>query len=633
MSTRFRAAWKAALASVALGALVPLAACNQADRAQSGPAQRLPDLPATMPLALGDERPLTYAPAVQDLPQARRIPAVRVARPDDYYAWADDAWDYYDALSYAPPDYGFYYDDVEPWAWQGYDDSLLFIEPLAYGYRSYFFRPGEEYPYFIRDPDWGYGYDAGRLAVIYDASGAIIPYDRYSDGPWLDYGSRYYDRGYQLYQASIERHPVIAANWYAVQPTLSLASSDWSQDLWQQPQWQAYHQRAFAPRESYWQPERERRQAEAVRYAAWQEGGFESAPPPRAIPRNWKRADWARDTRWFAPPVGGFNGDAREQQRATAREQERVASLVRATSTQDRVRLAALRERVGTQPAIDTNRIERIADLRQHLERRQAQLAARDDRGARQERALVEDQQRRLARAQQDLLRQQAMRHDRRGAAERLAGLEQRQQRQQLREQRFNEVQVQQQMRERLANEARHQADLQARAQIEQRRQAQAEGRQRQQAEANARAAQREQARQGVEQGRAAQEQDRQAARQRFEQQRQARDQARQAMEQQRKAREQARQATQQRFEQQRQARDQARQAMEQQRQAHEQARQAAEQQRAAQQQARESARQAAEQARAQQVHVQHQPQPQVAQENPPQGGGDNGRGHGRGPH
>jgi hypothetical protein len=598
MSTRIRAAWKAALTSVALGALVPLAACNQADRAQTSPAHRQPDLPATMPLALGDERPLTYAPAAQDIPRVRRIPAARIARPDDYYAWADDAWDYYDALGYAPPDYGFYYDDIEPWAWQGYDDSMLFVEPLAYGYRYYFYRPGEDYPYFIRDPDWGYGYDDGRLAVIYDASGALIPYDRYYDGPWLDYASSYYNRGYRLYQASIERHPVLAANWYQAQPVLTLASTDWSQDLWQQPQWQAYHQRALAPRESYWQPERERRQAEAVRYAAWQEGGFQTAPPPRAIPRNWKRADWARNERWFAPPVSGFDGDAKAQQRAASREQQRVASLSRDTSRQDQVRLATLRQRVGKQPAIDTGRVERMADLRHQLEHRQVQLATRDDRAARQERALVESQQRSLARAQQDVLRQQAaaIRHDRGGGPERSAALEQRQQRQQMREQRFNEVQVQQQ---------RHQAELQARTQVEQHHQVQAQVEARQQrqeqarAEVNARAAQRDQARQAMEQHRVAQEQARQASQQRLEQQRQAHDQARQAAEQQHAAQQQARQA----------------------------ASQAAEQGRAAQQQAR---------AAAQQERIQHQqqPQPQVAQANPGQSGNDNpGKEHGRGPH
>ena len=635
MSTPIRPALKLALVSVALSALIPLAACNQADRAQSSPAQRLPDLPATMPLALGDERPVTYAPAAQDLPRVHRIPAARITRPDDYYAWADDAWDYDDALGYAPPDYGFYYDDIEPWAWQGYDDSLMFIEPIAYGYRYYYYRPGEEYPYFIRDPDCGYGYNDGRLAVIYDAGGAIIPYDRYYDGPRLDYASSYYDRGYRLYQASIERHPVIAANWYAVQPSLTLASTDWSQNLWRQPQWQTYHQRALTPRESYWQPERERRQAEAVRYAAWQEGGFQSAPPPRAIPRNWKRADWARNERLFAPPVSGFDGDTRAQQRAALREQQRVASLVRETSRQDQPKLAALRERVGKQPAIDSGRIQRMADMRQQLERRQAQLASRDDRAARQERALVENQQRSLARAQQDMLRQQAgvNRHDRGGGPDRLAALEQSQQRQQMREQRLNEAQVQQEQRQRFANGQRQQAELQARAHVEQRRQLQAQVEVRQQhqeqirAEANARSAQREQARQAMEQGRAAQEQGRQAAQQRFEQQRQAREQARQAGEQQRQAREQARQAV----EQQRQARDQARQAGEQQRAAQQQARQAAEQQRAAQQQAQQQTRAAAQQER---IQRQQQQQEQVAQANSGQsGGGDTGKGHGRGPH
>src|SRR5262245_52745166 len=115
MLNRFRPTLKWALASVALGALAPITACNQANREQAAVTPRLPDLPATMPLALGEERLIAKAPAASDLPRARQIKAVRVSNPDDYYAYADDAWSYYDSLGDAPPDYGFYYDGIEPW--------------------------------------------------------------------------------------------------------------------------------------------------------------------------------------------------------------------------------------------------------------------------------------------------------------------------------------------------------------------------------------------------------------------------------------------------------------------------------------------------------------------------------------
>ena len=145
MLTKFRVpALKAALAGVALGALVPLAACNQGVSEKASVQSGLPELPATLPLALGDERPVTYAPPVEKLPKVKQIKAARVANPDDYYAYADDAWSYYDALGDAPPDYGFYYDGVEPWGWQGYDDSMMFVEPLDAGYRYYSYRPGQE---------------------------------------------------------------------------------------------------------------------------------------------------------------------------------------------------------------------------------------------------------------------------------------------------------------------------------------------------------------------------------------------------------------------------------------------------------------------------------------------------------
>jgi hypothetical protein len=668
MITRFRPALKAALASVALGALVPLAACNQADRAQTSAPQRLPDLPATMPLALGDARPVAYAPPVRELPKVHRLAAARVSNPNDYYAWADDAWGYYDALDYAPPDYGFYYDDVEPWAWQGYDDSLMFVEPLLSGFRYYFYRPGDEYPYFVRDPEWAYGYDDGRLAIVYDAYGNVIPYDDWYDGPYIDYASRYYDRGYRLYEASFQRQPVFATTWYQVQPVYSVASMDWTQDLWQQPQWLSYHERTFAPRERYWDPERERRQAETVRYAAWQDSGFQSLPPPRAIPRSWKRADWARDQQRFVPPVSGFDGNLKDQQRAAERERQQIASLMRRPSKQDQVRLAALRDRTRTAPAIDTARVERMNQLRHQFESRQVQLASRGDSGSQRERAMLERQQQRLDRAQQQLLRQQAadVRGHRNGGPDRFANTDQLQMRQQAREQRMGQAELRRQNQQaRFEMQQRGQEQLQQRAQADQRRQAQAEARQQREAQLRGQAAaQRDQARQAGEQRRAGQEQARQAQ-QRFEQQRAAREQARQAgeqrhaaqqqmrqaAEQRRAAQEQARQVSQQRFEQQRQAREQARQAGEQQRAAREQARQAAQQQRAAQDQARQAAqqqraaqdqaRQAAQQQRAAQEQTRQaaqqqrrQQQEQVAQANSGQSSDANpGKGHGRGPH
>ena len=286
MSRPVSARIRALLSAAAIAAALPLAACNQPAADSALAADGLPDLPATLPLALGQPTQPVYAPAAYDMPAAPLLPGAEVADPDDYYAYADDAWGFEDSLGAAPPDYGFYYDEVEPWAWQGYDDSLMFVEPLEAGYRSYYYRPGEDYPYFIRDPEYGYGYDDGRLVAIYNSYGAVIPYADY--GPRYAYASRYYRRGYDLCRASRQRHPVIAANWIERRPVLTASYSDWAQDRWQQPAWRAYHDRIAEPRTRHWQPERARRQADAVRFAAWSEPGL---PDRSAAARDPRRLD------------------------------------------------------------------------------------------------------------------------------------------------------------------------------------------------------------------------------------------------------------------------------------------------------------------------------------------------------
>ncbi|HKT16011.1 MAG TPA: hypothetical protein VJR87_11485, partial [Allosphingosinicella sp.] len=408
------------LTALAVTAALPLAGCNQPS---SRSAYDLPDLPATLPLAAGEPSALRYAPAVAELPYAPPIEAVRVADPGQYYAYADDAWGFDDALGYAPPDYGFDYDDVEPWAWQGYDDSMMFVEPLEYGYRTYYYRPGDDAPYFIRDPYWGYGYDDGRLAVVYASDGAIIPYDRY--GPRLGYASRYYARGRDLYHASRRRHPVIAYDWLSRRNAIGAARGDWARQSERQQAWQDYRRRNVRRQADRWDEERTRRRADTVRFASWQEQDFRTPPPPRAIPADWKRAAWARDDRRYAPPARGFDGDAADRARAADQERVRFAAQSRRQAVPDRPerrRLAAeqrqdaARQIESARPQRDARfvdagdraaptdraqvrrdqqqaRQERIREVQDHSRRRDAQTARRQE--AEQRRAQAELQQRR----------------------------------------------------------------------------------------------------------------------------------------------------------------------------------------------------------------------------------------------
>ena len=184
-------------AAAVLAISVALAGCHQpSNRDESAVVAAgnasLPALPATLPLSADPATTLATAPAAVQLPGARRLPVARVSDPRARYAYADDAGDFADAIGDSPPDYTFDYDGGSPWAWQGYDGSATYVERVPDGFRTYYYRPGADAPYFVRDPDYGYGYDDGRLAAVYDRGGQALPYDAYDSR--IEDASRYYAR-------------------------------------------------------------------------------------------------------------------------------------------------------------------------------------------------------------------------------------------------------------------------------------------------------------------------------------------------------------------------------------------------------------------------------------------------------
>jgi len=294
----FRHRRLATAATIALAAA--LSACGKGSDQQMMAATP-PALPATLPLDASPSTAWPTAPEVAALPEAKPVRTVRVANQRDYYGYADAAYDYQDVLNDAPPDYYFDYDGVDPWAWEGYDQSVVFLEPVDDGYRYYYYRPGADEPYFVRDPYYGYGYDNGQLAVVYDSYGAVVPYNDY--GARLDYAGRYLSRGRDLYMASRrgDRRAVSAANWAARSDAISAAQARWSMVRERQPQWRDYSSRVSPTQANYWREEGIRRQADARRFAAWRNDSFRSPPPPRAIPATWTTASWARDQKRFLP--------------------------------------------------------------------------------------------------------------------------------------------------------------------------------------------------------------------------------------------------------------------------------------------------------------------------------------------
>jgi hypothetical protein len=290
------------LATAATIALAALSACGKGnDQQMTATATPPPALPATLPLDASPSTAWPTAPEVAALPEARPVRTVRVANPRDYYGYADAAYDYQRVLNDAPPDYYFDYDGADPWAWEGYDQSVVFLEPVDDGYRYYYYRPGADEPYFVRDPYYGYGYDRGQLAVVYDSYGGVVPYSDY--GAQLDYAGRYLARGRDLYVASRrgDRRAVSAANWAARSAAISATQARWYAARDRQPQWRDYSNRAAPRQANYWREESIRRQADTRRFAAWRNESFRTPPPPRAIPATWTSASWARDRKRFLP--------------------------------------------------------------------------------------------------------------------------------------------------------------------------------------------------------------------------------------------------------------------------------------------------------------------------------------------
>ena len=66
--------------------------------------------------------------------------------PDDYQ-WLALASAMGGMLGYAPPDYAFAYDGVQPWAWETGDRYLRYAEPIYGGYRYYYYEPDSYSPF------------------------------------------------------------------------------------------------------------------------------------------------------------------------------------------------------------------------------------------------------------------------------------------------------------------------------------------------------------------------------------------------------------------------------------------------------------------------------------------------------
>jgi len=442
----------AVLAATAMG--LALAACNppgtannQTTAGNQAANDALPALPGAVPLQQGDATPIAPAPAASALPAAAPVKVARVAQPADAYAYLDRADGVSGAIGDAPPDYAYDDGDVSPWAWQTDSGDVQYAEPVAGGYRYYYYEPGADTPYLVRDPSYSYGYSGDQLVAVYDSRGALLPPGAYRDR--ADYASRYYARAAHLYRLSQEREHrgVIAANWAARRAEIAAARAQWSENRARQAEWLAYHQAHEGQEQDHWAQERQQRQAAADRFDQWQRSGFHNPPPP------------------VTGRPGGQNDD-RARQRLVQDQRQQQIQQQQAQQSMDRAR------REGDRQAEEQAR-------QQQRQAAQQNAAQREQATQNQNRLLQHDQDQRLAAQRAAAERQQAVAErqhaqaDAQQAQARAAEQRQRQQVAERQQQQRSQAQAEAQQRQ---SAAREQAQ-QARAQAAAARQAQAQQR------------------------------------------------------------------------------------------------------------------------------------------------------------
>lgn len=220
-------------------------------------AARTPE-PLFVPAATAEAYGLPLAPDFEALPPAPPAPVQMAAYQPDY-GYAERAYAMDQAFYEAPPDYGFSYIDAQPWAWRSHDGYEMFVEPIDDGYRYYYYEPGAEYPFFVRAPDYGYGYgDGGVLTVVYSAAGAILPYGYLGDQ--APRAGRYWARAHSLRSAARHRPaPVVYDAWLLRRPTLVASQSPWMQAAVREDKWRRHRDRYEAKEIRKFERERERR--------------------------------------------------------------------------------------------------------------------------------------------------------------------------------------------------------------------------------------------------------------------------------------------------------------------------------------------------------------------------------------
>lgn len=229
---------------------------------------------------------LTVGVPAQAQAQSARVAVWADRTGFDDYDWIDRADAISDAIGEAPPDTSFAFENGEPWAWTMEDGTTLIVEQLPDGPHGYYFEPGTDAPFLVRDPSMSFGFIDGAVAVVYGADGGVL--SRNDGRGWLGAAMRGFDRGKLLKRAMVRRdrwRNVNVSRWYDMSYLLFDWWDDWDYGLSRNPAWRRHHEgpRGIGHRR-HWDGERHRRELISDAFQRWGQNGYRGPAPGRFTP-------------------------------------------------------------------------------------------------------------------------------------------------------------------------------------------------------------------------------------------------------------------------------------------------------------------------------------------------------------
>ena len=184
-----------------------------------------------------------------------------------------------DAVEDAPPDYSFDDGGVRPWTWGTGDGARVISEPVAGGYRTYYYDAGSDMPYLVRDPQYAYAYDNGALVSVFTLAG--VPIDLRAGSDPVQYGGRYLARGHALWDhaTSGPHQPVNAYAWSDRRADIAAQRVTWQRHIGDNPDWSAWNSAHGSEEQAPWTDVRAQHQQAAQQFVTWQQQRFQGAPP------------------------------------------------------------------------------------------------------------------------------------------------------------------------------------------------------------------------------------------------------------------------------------------------------------------------------------------------------------------